>query len=421
MARTDGYRVMLKSKFARLAHRSAAKTMVLRAAVVGINFAVMLGLAAILGFETFGRLAALWATALVAGTVVSLGGPLILLAALTDGQGLRVGDIVKIAVFFPALLALFMYGIAVALWPAWPWAAILSVGVLANALGCLASVMRALGSAQASMALRDAGPQLALGFAGVIMGDAGAEAILISTAATMGVLALGGVIWVCRHAGARGMISPVARRYISVSLWGTSVMGMVVAQIDLVLGGAVISAEQLGVYAVLRRVANLVALPVTVATWVSGPSVSAAHGAGDMAGLARASARGSQIALVPGLVLFVVGIAGLPLLPEGQAMVFALLLLGALGQIVLAASFTVATLCGLPHFAMSARVLMVACYLLWFQWWGAELTTTTNALGYIGALTLGGIALWWGIRRKLEIDTSAAAVLHAKGGQWKTS
>jgi len=412
---------MLGSKFARLARQSAAQTLGLRAGIVGVNFAVMLGLAALLGFDTFGRLAALWGAALVAGTIVSLGGPLILLRMLTDGQGMRASDILKIAVFYPALLAFLIYGMAANLWPAWPWAAILSVGVLANALGCLASVMRALGSVQASMALRDAGPQLALGLSGVIMGAAGTEVILISTAAAMGVLALCGVLWVCRHAEASAMLSSAARPFWSVSLWGTSVMGMVVAQIDLVLGGAVISAEQLGVYAVLRRVANLVALPVTVATWASGPSVSAAHAAGNVAGLTRASARGSQIAFVPGLALFVVGVASLPLLPEGLAVVFAVLLLGALGQVILAASFTVATLCGLPHFAMGARVLMVACYLLWFQWWGAELTATTNALGYIGALTLGGIALWWGIRRKLGVDTSAAVMLRAEGRQWKTS
>ena len=412
---------MLGSKFARLASQSAAQTLSLRAGVVGVNFVVMLGLAALLGFDTFGQLAAIWGAALVAGTVVSLGGPLVLLRLLTDGQGMRARDILKIALLFPAFLAVVIFGVAENLWPAWPWAAILSAGVLVNTLGCLASVMRALGSVQASMALRDAGPQLSLGLAAVVAGGAGAGVILLTSAAMMLLLACTGGYLVCRQVGISHILSSAPRPYLSVSLWGTSVVGMVVAQIDLVLGGAVISAEQLGLYAVLRRVANLVALPVTVATWISAPSVSAAHAGGNTAGLARASATGSQIALVPGLALFLIGLAALPLIPAGFALVYAVLLLGALGQVVLASGFTVATLCDLPRFAMGARVLMVAGYLLWFRWWGAELTVTANALGYVGAMTLGGAALWWGIRRRLGVDTSAAVLLRAKGGQWKIS
>jgi hypothetical protein len=92
-----------------------------------------------------------------------------------------------------------------------------------------------------------------------------------------------------------------------------------------------------------------------------------------------------------------------------------------LGQVVFTSSFTVATLCEMPALAMLARLLMVVLYLLWFQWWSAELTVVLNALGYVGALTLGGAVLWWAIRRQLGVDTSAAVLLRAKGGQWKTS
>ena len=89
----------------------------LRGAVVGLNFVLMLGLAALLGFEVFGRLAAYWGGALVAGTVVSLGGPLILLRVLTDGRGMRAVDVYKIAFLYPGLLAIFIYVIAIVLLP----------------------------------------------------------------------------------------------------------------------------------------------------------------------------------------------------------------------------------------------------------------------------------------------------------------
>jgi len=420
---------MLGKRLLELAKQNTGQTLVLRAGVVGVNFAVMLGLAWLLGFETFGRLAALWGAALVVGTVLSLGGPVILLRMLTDGQGLRVRDICKVSVIYPGLLALTIGLVASSLFPGGPWIAVLGAGFFANALGCLASVMRALGSVQASMVVRDAGPQVALGIAGVLAQGDGADAVLMASAVLMAVIGAAGVLWISRHNRRSAILSTAVRPHRSMSLWAASVLGMVVAQIDLVLGSWVIPAEQLGVYAVLRRLANLVALPVTVATWVSAPAVSAAYGAGDMERLARASARGSRIAMLPGIALFAIGMMVLPVLPfvlpqeagGGSSIVLAILLLGAIGQVVFTSSFTVATLCDMPVLATAARLLMVVLYLLWFRWWGAELTVILNALGYVGALTLGGAVLWWAIKRQLGIDTSAAVLLRGKGGQWKPS
>ncbi|SIT84318.1 Membrane protein involved in the export of O-antigen and teichoic acid [Yoonia rosea] len=402
----------------------------LRIGIVGVNFLVMLGLAAWLGLETFGRLAAFWGAGLVAGTLVSLGGPVILLRVLTDGGGLRALDIFWVAVLYPVILALVAWGCGALIWPAMPWLAIMSVGFCVNLLGCLASIMRALGSVHLSMALRDAGPQVALGVAGLVLPETGVAAILLLCALVMAGFATVGVLWAIPRMQGTHVLARRYRPYLSLSLWATSVTGMVVAQIDLIVGGAVISGEALGVYALLRRVANLVALPVSVATWVSGPAVSAAKGAGDMAALARASAQGSQIAMLPGLALFGMALfLVLPVLPAmfpqtagaALSMIFVVLLLGALGQVMLASSFTVATLCGLQRSALAARLLMTGLYLAWFAWWGAELTALTNALGYVGALSLGGLALWWAVWRKLGIDTSAMALWLAKEGQWRTS
>lgn len=421
--------VMLESKLLELARQNAGQTLGLRMGVVGVNLAVMLGLAWLLGFETFGRLAALWGTSLVVGCVLSLGGPVILLRMLTDGKGMRGRDICKVCVVYPAALALVIGLVASVVWPIWPWTPVLCAGFFANALGCLASVMRALGSVQVSMLVRDGGPQVALGFAGVFTQGAGAGAVLMVCAILMAAIGIAGGLWVLRHRRMPSISSVAARPVWNMSLWAASVLGMIVAQIDLVMGSTVISAEQLGVYAVLRRLANLVALPVTVATWVSAPAVSAAHGAADTKALARASAQGSKIAMLPGAVLFGIGVMALPFMPlvlpymagVGSAVVLVLLLLGALGQVVFTSSFTVATLCEMPSLAMRARLLMVVLYLLWFQWWSAELTMVLNALGYVGALTLGGAMLWWAIWRQLGVDTSAAVLLRAKGGQWKTS
>jgi O-antigen/teichoic acid export membrane protein len=342
---------------------------------------------------------------------------------------LRGRDICNIALIAPGLLCLVAYLICVTIWPTLPWVAILGAGYFVNVLGCLASVMRALGSVQVSMALRDAGPQIALGLAGVVAYSSDPGTILRVCAIVMGATSVAGALWISTDNALDAILCRERRNYWSMSQWGSSVLGMVVAQVDLIVGGAVISAEQLGVYAVLRRVANLVALPVTVATWVSAPAISKAYGAGNFAALTKASREASQIAALPGAVLFALGVISLPLLPvilpalpgANPSLVFGILLLGALSQVIFAASLTVATLCGASYQAMATRLLMVVVYLLWFLWWGPELSALTNALGYSCALTLGGGALWVMIKRRIGVDTSAGVLLNGKGGLWKTS
>jgi O-antigen/teichoic acid export membrane protein len=421
--------VMIGPVLRRLARQTAAGTLFLRAGVVGANFAVMMGLAAWLGLATFGQIALMWGAALVAGTVVSVGGPLILLRALTDGGGMRRWDILALIVVYPLALAVAGYFVLTALAPSFAWAAILGAGVALNALGCLASVMRALGSVQASMVLRDAGPQVALGVAAVIAGKADAAVIMFVAACVMaGLAALIGLCCLMLRPKTT-LISDSAKPAWSVSLWGTSVLGMAVAQMDLLVGGAVLPSEALGVYALLRRIANLVALPVSVATWVSGAPVSTAFGADDMKALRKASAAGSQIAFIPGAALFAIGIAGLPFLsfavPDGALAdvqwVLAILLTGAFVQVSLASSFTVATLCGLARLSVVARLSALLIYGAAAAILGASLSPITNAASYTVAMSLGSLLLWILLLRRLGLDTSAMVMTRRKGLAWKLS
>ncbi|MDP5362767.1 MAG: hypothetical protein NWP79_11590 [Paracoccaceae bacterium] len=420
---------MIFAKLTNLAKRGALGTLGLRAGIVGINFVVMLGLAAFLGLETFGALAFLWGLALVAGTLLSLGGPLILLRALTDGGGLRGRDVIALSLIYPAILGLTAFGLLSTLWAELPWAVVLGVGFAVNLLGCLASVMRALGSVQWSMALRDAGPQMALGVGALVAGNGTAGSILIASAFVMGAGSLIVIFWCLRHERAGRLQAKQARPVWSASLYGTSVLGMVIAQIDLIIGGAVLPPEALGLYALLRRIANLVALPVSVATWVSAPPISAAHGANDRRGLAEASAAGSQIAFLPGTALFMIGLAALPIVtltsPDAFAaeasFAFGILLIGALGQVVFASGYTVATLCGLARYAALARFLGILIYLLAVPFFGAHLSITMNALAYVVAMTAGGVFLWGTLRKRHGIDTSAMVLWCRKSGRWKLS
>ncbi len=406
---------------------SAPRTLGLRIAIVGTNFGIMIGLAWVLGLEAFGQLTFLWGGAMLAGTILSLGGPLILLRALTDGGGLRLWDIFGYCLIYPGLVAMALLGPLTWSFPDLPWEAVLIAGLGVNLLFCLASVMRALGSIQSSMALRDAGPQLSLGIGATFAAGFSGETTIVLAAIVMGLAGIAVTIWCSRQSNFTDVLTQTARPVWSPSLYGTGVLGMGLAQMDLIIGGAILSGEAFGLYALLRRVANLVALPVTVATWVSAAPISSANGRGDLAGLCKASAEGSKIAFYPGAALFVTGLMSLPLAgiiaPNGLEIaamtVFAILLCGALGQVIYASSYTVSTLCGLAQYSVYARVLVIFVYVLAIQIIGENLTIVGNAVAYVVALTMGAISLWWAIQRRLGIDTSALVLIGRKAREWQ--
>ncbi len=404
--------------------------MLLRGGIVGLNFVLILGLAAVLGLDVFGAVAVIWGVSLVTATILSCGGPLLLLRAMTDGGRLHWHVLLMQAVVYPAVLALGVGVILGALWPSLPWVPILMAGFLINLLSCLASIMRALGSIQMSMGLRDAAPQIAL-FIGALSSDATeAASILMHASIVIGIICIGFVLWCIRHPKRGAHIGPDGRHLRpSAALWGTSVLGMVLAQVDIIIGGSLLSAEQIGLYAMLRRIANLVALPVTVATWVSAGPISAAHGMADTHALQQASRAGSRIALIPGAILFVLAIALIPVLdrvtpntPVGQGhWVFVVLLIGAFIQVFFASGFTVATLCDQAHLAAKARLISVFTYVMAIGLAGASLTPMVNACAYVAGISLGSFVLWQILRQRLRLDTSAAALWHRRGAGWKLS
>ncbi|WP_439156183.1 lipopolysaccharide biosynthesis protein [Yoonia sp.] len=412
---------MTAMRMSRLIRGVAGPTLLLRVGVVGVNFLVMLGLAWWLGLSEFGDLMVHWGMAMVASTVLSLGAPLLILRVMADGSGVQVSGLLRLVVVFPVLLSVVAAGILPSVAPDVEWGAVILTGLAVNALSCLASVMRALGSVQLSMALRDGVPQVALGLAGCL--GAGASGVLFVASGIMAVVALA-VLRRCRADPALRccLRSDGDAGQIRIGLWANTVLGMVTAQVDIILGGTFLSADQIGLYALVRRIANLVALPVSVATWVSAGPISAAHGAGDRAALRAASAVASRVAVVPGGGLFLAAMLILPFwpMPEGAMLLVAVLLVGAFVQVVLASGYTVATLCGLERFALGARLISLGLYLVCVSGTGLATSATGNALAYLAGITGGGALLWWVLWQRLQIDTSAMALCpQSWGRRWR--
>ncbi len=411
---------MTASIIRNLVHGSAAPAMLVRVGIVGLNFGVMVGLAAWLGLDMLGQLIVIWGLAMVGSSVVSCGAPLMLLRALSDGGRITGFAMLLYVLIGPALVGLIGLAILSALLPALPWMAIIAAALSIHLAACLASIMRALGSLHYSMILRDAAPQMALGCAAVLV-VSGSAAILVQSAVLLFVMCLVATIWCWRQEGRRALLRKGATEAPPLSLWGTSVLGTALAQVDIVIGGAFLSDAQIGLYGLLRRLTNLVVMPVSVATWVASVPVAKAHGAGDRTALKRASRQASKVALIPGFALLGAGFVTLAILQipglriwEATGDILCLILLGGAAlQLLFAATFTVATLCKLAHFAASARLCSLAVYLVGVAMIPV-LTPVLNASIYVGALTCGSLLLWAVIQNRLGVDTSARALLRGR-------
>lgn len=412
---------MTESDLSRFARHPAAQATALRGAIVSVNFAVMLGLAMGLGLEAYGRLIVTWGLALIVSGMISLGAPLLILRVSSDVGGMSLRALALQVVAYPIGLAMAGWLILSFLLPSMPWGSVFGLGFAIHVASCLASVMRALGSLHWSALLRDAAPQAALGAAALaVRGDD--QTIFIMTVTILFAAVVIAAAWCWRHPASPKLTScRGSGSKPDMSLWGTTVLGIVLAQVDIVVGGIFMADAQMGAYAILRRIANLVVLPVSVATWVTSVPIAAAHAARDGAALARASAQASGVAMLPGSVLLIGAIMVLMVLGWGSWAVAFVLLTGACFQIVFAATFTVATLCHLAHFAVVARLASVTIYLGLVAVLPAA-GALSNAFAYVAALTAGSILLWVVILRRLGIDTSALVLLRSGGEvRWKPS
>ena len=421
---------MISSVSSRLLASSAWGVITLRGGIVALNFGVMIGLAASMGLAAFGQLAVIWGLAMIAATALSAGAPLLLLRRLSDGRGMSAKAIVFQMACLPLFLALLACCLLSIVFAPVAVLAVLLCGLTVNLLNCLASIMRALGSVQTLIALYEAGPFVALGLSGVIAPGSSAVKILLLAASFIFLLAVAATIWCVLQKGRTQVITKSDNTSgVAWSLWGTSLLGMGLAQIDIVVGGSILSPEQIGFYAVLRRLAILGALPVSVATCVSAGPISMAFATDNHVALRQASARGSQIALAPGLILFGAILLMLPLwdLAIGQELgaqgrvTLMMLSLGALVQVVFASGFTVATLCGHARHAAASRAISILIYLAMVAILGSGIGLFGHACIYATALTLGSIWLWFTLRQRLAIDTSIASLWRNGGAVWRPS
>lgn len=415
-----------------------------RFAIVGANFASLLVVGYLMEPADFGTFVFFWALAQTLAAVSSLGGALYLLREYSarqesDAHGVRARFAVAIALLWPACVLVLLAGLwwgGKAYWQADSTTSdriilVMMTAWVLNLVSHLVLPLRVYGMSNVSMALRDAGPQVILvisAIALVAIGDLTTNNLFLAfiSVALCLVVLLAVSIWIgpARRQPplflAKGRTSK-SKPY-SYGFWGTTVLTTLSTQIDIIVGGLFVSSEALGIYQIIKRVANLISMPQIIANWAVVVPVGKAFAAGSIEEIQTHAKRGLKLSLMPALILLILATLAMSLVfriyqIEVDAtlwLVFTLLAFGSLSNIFFGANYAVATQCQLEVAAMLARIAGLVVSALVFVILARQ-GLIFVALGTATGIFMSNIVLTATVRARLNVDTSALSLIKTPG------
>lgn len=404
-----------------------------RGLVVALQALVFLLFAALMSPDEFGRFAFAIAAARMVAAVVSGGMAGYLLreipSRLARGERpLSLGRIALLGVGLP-LIATLGAALAVGELPVEFAAfsgvetgggtlvtAILALGFAFSVVGVAGTLVRVGAGSLAGMAVQQALPFAALALAmvprlfgidyGVIDLLTAAAALLIGTSGLM-------ILWQTRPTmpgAASGGATPGLGRALreAAPFWGNGVLIALATQLDIVIAALFIPSAELGSYALIRNIANLVAIPRMIANWAIATRVARAWAAGDREGLRRSADEGRRLSARPALAGAGAIALAAPLwftlygVPAGAAWPWLVLgfLLGAnLATALLGLAIIYASQCGLE--ALTLRVRIGALVL------GAAVSAAGGAIAGSPGVALGSLVLTLALNATMTVAVRA--------------
>lgn len=317
-------------------HRRIIGLFATRGGIVGLNFASLLIVAALMEPAEFGAFVFLWSAAQLLSAFAGLGSVNYLMREGSARQGdpargVSPHEALRIAFGFPALMlagcATVFSALAFGFGDASAFANvgladILCVCAAAGALIALshsATPLRLNEWQTASMIVRDAGPQsiILLVVAVDYLFDALTPATVLFAFAIIGAV----VAAVAIAVGLRGKTAlwreaDGASHGGQSGFWGSAIVGMGATQFDVFIGGFFLREEELGVYQIIKRLANLVGMPQTITNWAYIVRLGKHHANGQIAEIRQDCANAVVWGVLPGLVLLVALTVAMPFLFE---------------------------------------------------------------------------------------------------------
>ncbi|WP_170429433.1 hypothetical protein [Ruegeria arenilitoris] len=407
-----------------------------RGSVVGCNFVAMLAIGSMAEPSTYGAFVFLWSGALLISSLISFGAPLYLLKEMALSQtsgGYSANSAIRLIFVYPALLTAAATSVFLLLGPqiltlvpdlpGTNSTALILLGLLGfliNLNSCMCSLFHGLNLLNTSMFLKDAAPQF-IALVSTTFFYLAAEVKLIwmlgSTVALLAALCLTEVLLFLHLNRRAGLINRNGRHgSFTPYYWGGTVTGIAWAQIDILVGAYLMTAEQLGLYNIVRRICNFVTLPLSIATWLTVGKFSRAFQAKDAtalqetvrASLILSNGAGAVLALVViALILPVQNFYNFPPHTNFQP-VWGILIVQAVTSLLYAPSTTMAQTSGLEASAMYARLWGIVVYLLlvvilsvWFS--GPVL----NGVALLAGTLALNVFVWQRVTTRFGIDSSA--------------
>lgn len=419
-----------------------------RGVIVTGNFVVMIALATLLKPGEYGQLAYLWSIAQVLAAVGSIGVPGYLLRELSLRSN-RKAELPPISAWLVPLVTLVLPAVVIAIGavlfvalhgsiaasggvtiePEQIWL-IAVVAWLLNVVNNLVNFPRISGSISLPMAMRDAMPHCLLLAAAVIALEWGSRSSTgiyeIFVVLIAGFILLWLALIAHSHRGALALMSlrtPMSRPDL-LGFWGLSIVTVLGANIDILVGGLFLGASELGYYQLIKRIVNVASLPQIVVNWAVVVPVGRAFAERDFSGIQAAVTRASRMAILPLLLLSVlVPIAAVTSsiltgygFDDAAAWMLAILLLGAVLNVLFGANFSVAAQCDMEYQALVARLgsLLLFCGSVWVC---ASWTRTGVMLAFCQLLMVlvSNFWLWYAIWGKIGVDSSAASIVLKNG------
>jgi O-antigen/teichoic acid export membrane protein len=211
--------------------------------------------------------------------------------------------------------------------------------------------VRATRSSMEAMFVSDLAPPLALlcGLLGLWL--LGVKSVATIFLACCALLLLGQIALLSIHAVRRWIpvgganAEPIALKDLT-AYWGAVILQTASTQIDVIIAGAVVGPVATGIYALIKRITNIIAIPQSIVVWILAPRVSRATAVGDSSGLQAAARYGTKMAFLPAIAITAAIAVSAPLWFAHFDIAWNGVNIAVLAMLLFANLFSVA--CGLP-------------------------------------------------------------------------